>query len=788
MDNLQVKLGDTRSSEENTTLKPSMIPVIDYLTKKLDGACPPSFDSPKPRLGLHLSTDDSIISHSSVGSPCSTDLLYPSTPHGHDDHPSFSSTLDDSRSRAISKKIYERRRRRHKAQFTSECDAIQTWSHQWPLLGTSLPNHLLHDSRIQKFQALERHSCPNINYQLNKNQPCNSATITPRSSPTTWVGPVPVKDEVVSMKQFDQRAAGTRKRRWTLPHKARPSRAISRASNASGTPTPIDENSRIVEGEVDLESESLQRPKKHELGHNRTSTKKRLNASHPHVDTPAMITLRRASTRIQDRRVTLLSQIIPTEEQVRLLKLPEAPHIGAYFSLSYHPRVSPNDRDQQALRLLPQKSRLAEPATTIPELQITQKPLDESALSEPELRRRKSGYAKIFSGKTFHEVIWEDYTSSSSTSSKSCQSENCVLRSANEFQKSTGAEVRRFSLPHLPLTLIDQLRDAHFGPLKRSDSVLIRRQSFTELLALTKPLPKMFTWSWKGREATESILQYASTTQTRRPSLSCIPRRVTDSFATVLEDNGYTTAVDRVEFFPPLESRRESLTWLAAGAVNLDDPCVGQSEEGSKSVPKLSPFSFGSLDVSPLGEAPAPEFKLTFHDPLWNNLAPASPGIPQPRRKSSLQPRPSMGHALGSSCHKRKRSTDVHKARFEASRNKGKSSDALVSLGAKGPPKHPALVDLPKCSKFDLGEPFGRRAKSLDLSSRAYTMMDLLSPVRYVHQLAQRGRSSGPGGLREANLASFQGTLLSPTEEFPPTDQISCSGDACTPVSVDWIE
>jgi hypothetical protein len=778
MDNPQVKLGDTRSSEENTTPKPSVLPVIDYVTKKLDGAYPPS-------LGLHPSTDDSIISHSSVGSPCSTDLLYPLAPHGHDDHPSFSSTLDDSTSRAISKKIYERRRRRHKAQITSECDEIQTWSHQWPLLGTTLSNHLLHDSLIQKFRTLERHSCPNINYQPNQNQPCNSATKPSRSSPTTWVGPVPVKDEVVSMKQFDQRAAGTRKRRWTLPHKARPSRAISRASNASGTPTPINENSRIVEGEVDLGSESLQRPKKHELGHNRTSTKKRSNASHPHVDTPAMITLRRASTRIQDSRVTLLSQIIPTEEQVRLLKPPEAPQIGAYFSRSYHPRVSPNNRDQQALRLLPQKSRLAEPATTIAELQITQKPLDESALSELELRRRKSGYAKIFSGRTFHEVIWEDYTSSSSTSSKSCQSENCVLRSANEFQKSTGAEVRRFSLPHLPLTLIDQLKDAHIGPPKRSDSVLIRRQSFAELLTLTMPLQKMLTWPWKGREATESILQYASTTQTRRPSLSCIPRRVTDPFATVLEDNGYTAAVDRVEFFPPLESRRESLTWLAAGAANLDDSCVGQSEEGSKSAPKLSPFSFGSL--APLDEAPASEFKLTFQNPQWNTLVPSPPDISQSRKQSSLQPRLSMGHALGSSSHKRKKSKDVHKGRFEASRNKGKSSDALVSLSTKGPPKHPALVGLPKRSKSDLGEPFGRRAKSLDLSSRAYTMMDLLSPVRYMHQLAQRRRSSGPGGLREASLASFQGTLLSPTEEFPPTDQISCSGDACTPVSVDWI-
>lgn len=435
-----------------------------------------------------------------------------------------------------------------------------------------------------------------------------------------------------------------RSRRWTLPSKAPPSRIIS------GFPTPRGRAqlmSKVVERKLTAvvdpaEAQGKDKALSLDFGAGTTTMYS--------PDTPAMITLRRA---------TMKYSIRPYPESRKNLKdVSDQASKWSFFrkiSLSdkvvipgnqtfTHRRSSVYDVSRQKMCMeenhaFPCCQPAANTALTAASTESTR--TDSQQPSIPEESPRRSSM-KITSGTSVHEIIWEDHWSpsrrSSPTTASTSRSMSCSAGKRNIRDATAFLRLQR------QLKVSDELRNK-----TATDSIEAAEKS-----QLGKPndnigqsLRRLLSWGWAGPQnsRTESASSTSPVTDVRAPQAHNAIFQGTDSL---------TAHADHVDFFPPLPSQRNSPSWLT--------PSGADAEDAAREPHILEPDRILSL-------CPATQSEDLNANTLPERIPSTSPGsstsrpydkpqVAQNLQKRSTHNRSPMGSSIGISSHVRRRSAD----------------------------------------------------------------------------------------------------------------------------------
>ncbi|KAL9107702.1 MAG: hypothetical protein Q9227_007417 [Pyrenula ochraceoflavens] len=517
---------------------------------------------------------------------------------------------------------------------------------------TSLRNQKLEASNVLQ----HAHSVPNI--RPNKRAKASTITSTQRYQ-------MPATDTTFRSSAAHRRNSSS-SRRWTLPTKTRPSRVVSgklalkphfiKASTATTVVQPMSielptKNGIISVADIpQLAVPSTSGPESQSWSATVTT-----------LETPAMITLRRATM----SQGTAVDSEEPTAfglDESRRSSFPS--HTAATFGrLLGRGSLQALDQEQRSKENSPGNSsssrtskssagsrspscRLSVTSNNVQPPSSTTAPLALSNVSitlpiqdnEPETGyrgSRKLSTTKIFAGSTLQEIVWEDYTSSSSepaTEAQSSHSRSSAEPFPNPWQETSGQQSNLFS------TLT-----AHLSQEEHSTCV---NAPPTEAAGSKSRIPSFLSKPFKSRrKSVQALFKSVTPLPEPQPLLSGVPEESVTALDEAdnqevlpnpLEETPQSFGAlniippresNHVFFFPPLSPRRTSAAWREPLA-STDSPMTASSKsrENNSMSPQMG-SAYPSIYSSPLA-SPAREVEDLFAD------MPSSGPLLEPPRES----------------------------------------------------------------------------------------------------------------------------------------------------------
>ena len=550
-----------------------------------------------------------------------------------------------------------------------------------------------------------------------------------------------------------------RPRRWTVPSKAQPSQAFS------GVVTPVPRVARTsrqlkpaLEPVVDIvEVQKIDTAPYPDFG----------PGSHCYSpDTPAMITLRRASRKYS------LGQY-ESERKARSSLARRASDVGSMlyrrfsnlegkqeargvphevaFSKARRPstmsaaEVSRRRVSLEKDQILP----ICDPVALIASTEISVFPvLAREGASNPRDDYMRRTSTKIISGNSIHEIIWEDQDGSSGHGSDTWafQTPRSII-SASEVMPS-----RRSSAVVERLQAQLQQFDEH---RKVIDLPTFSKAYLRDGEANSRPLRKLFSWKWGHQNRARTSSTASTDANVERGHHSA------QQLATSNDD--LAAHIDHVDFFPPLPSRKNSGCWRTPGNPELNS---------------LQPMDHVVSPTRPTIIRPATGNERYQNMPQAERNFSAPADLPKAlvRGESTFssgseaglsnRTHSSMGSALGISSHARRRSAD-HGSKLKGSRRT--SSKPNPKLERTRSAANPVKEELTRRHSDVIGH---RCQDTTNPASRRSSVQEFIARYEAQSEATKKwmaSRARGPSAGGGSGKASRVHTLEGVEEDKPVT-------------------
>ncbi|MCJ1320571.1 hypothetical protein MMC15_005911 [Xylographa vitiligo] len=389
--------------------------------------------------------------------------------------------------------------------------------------------------------------------------------------------------------------------------------------------------------------------------------RRRISTNGSNAETPATITLRKASNTYHHENSRRYSQ----SARSRIVKRPMAkdgkpigflpgerlantPQGDSTISSSHHSGLnevfavslvslrsgtllstSASSSDQLTLR---RRTNAAGPALTFAEVHTTPEVFSPGGASRKHSQlaintMRRSSTVMICSGSSVHEIIWDKDDAPSSSSSRPSISQTGSGSSSE--RRSLAGSPRKTSIEH-----------NHFQNLDFSESAF----GYAEVSSNTDgahALQEVAGPPWTSKQAQNNLESMAERTAIQDAMQSEMPSRSMPKRAGRWSKSwraSSSNSMQGVESFPPLLERGSTYEWRKAPLVNIDDPTAGQSAP-SVSASRTNSETTNEAQEQQTNPTPRKQSCTAHHGPRTNNH---------------------LGTGLGTSSHHRRASTGPH--------------------------------------------------------------------------------------------------------------------------------
>lgn len=594
--------------------------------------------------------------------------------------------------------------------------------------------------------------------------------------------------------QRGHRQLPRRPRRWTVPLKAQPSQAFS------GVVTPLPRVTR-----TSRQPKPALEPVVDVVEVQKTGTAPYPDfGPGPHCyspDTPAMITLRRAT-----RKYSLLQY--ENERRARSSLGRRASDVGSMLYRSFLSLESKQEVKVEPYEVAFSKTRrpstmsaaevsrrrvslekdqalpVCDPAALTASTEISVFPvLARAGTPNPGNDHMRRTSTKIISGNSVHEIIWEDQGSSSGHGSDTYASQTPRSNfSASEVMPARGSSVVVGRL-QAQLQQCDEHR-------KIIDTPPLSKTHLPDGEANARPLRKLLSWKWGHHN------------RTRTSSITLTDANVEDGHQPVRQlatsEEDLEGHIEHVDFFPPLPSRKNSGCWRTPGSPELNS-LQAMENALSPTRPTITRPATGNEEHQNMPKAernlsaPADLPKAMVHSESTFSRSEAGVGD---RTHSPL------GSALGISSHARRRSAD-HGPKLKSGHRT--SSRLNQKSERRSSAANPEKTDLTRRYSDSIGHrcqdtsnPASRRSSVQEFIARYEAQNE--ATTRWIASTA-RGPTAAGGSGKASRVCTLEGV-----DEDKPAAYISfrksshhgegkeeveavdgSEGPEDSSVSVDWI-